>query len=95
MFTDRDTRRDRLLAILPVVAIHVAFGLVLLRGLQPGMVQDEPEPLKLVRLPPPEQVLPDLQPPPPPPPADGRAPDQTTHAAEPPGHRARERAASA
>jgi protein TonB len=72
MFIDKDTRRDRLLAILPVVAIHVALGIVLLRGLQPGSGQDEPEPLKLVRLPPPEETLPDLQPPPPPP-ADGRA----------------------
>jgi protein TonB len=73
MFTDKDSTGDRLRAVIPVAAIHAGLAFVLLRGLTPGLLSDENETLKLVHLPPPEQILPDLQPPPPPPPAQSRA----------------------
>ena len=73
MYTDEDPMIERLRAIIPVVAIHVGLGFVLLRGLQPGLVEDRPEPLKVMRVQPPQETLPDLQPPPPPPPEEGRA----------------------
>jgi|GEM_PF-309430 len=73
MFTDTKSTKDKVRAVVPVAAIHAGLALVLLRGLQPGALPAESDPLKLVRLPPPEEVRPEQEPPPPPPPVKARA----------------------
>lgn len=93
MTANGTTNLERLRAAVPVALVHLLLGLVLLRGLASAPPLPEQDALRLVDLPP-EQEVP-LEQPPPPPPAPGRATAErqadprTAGAASPPNLEAR------
>lgn len=73
MYLDTKATDDKLRAAIPVIAVHALLALVLLRGLQGGVVERDDDPLRLAPVPPPVTIVePDR---PPPPTDDKEAPD--------------------